>query len=113
MLSRNKRTRVRARAWLQTKTPPPPDDGTLQRIEEEAAAIVHEDPSRPEALVARTINDVSESYYEYLLTRWRRPKPRDTNDRCAAHRLDTVGGGLRCRHPDRSWTGPAHGHQMQ
>jgi|tagenome__1003787_1003787.scaffolds.fasta_scaffold17221603_1 hypothetical protein len=79
MPMRQERVRARARAQLQTETPAPLDDGTLLKIQEEAAAIIREakgrSPSSSE-LVASAIDDVSRSYYKYLLDRrCRGPKP--------------------------------------
>jgi hypothetical protein len=42
MLPRKENARARARAWLEAEAPAPPDDDTLQKVQEEAAAIVRE-----------------------------------------------------------------------
>jgi hypothetical protein len=76
MLPRKENARARARAWLETEAPAPPDDDTLQKVQEEAAAIVREakDDGSLHAN-AHVIGDLSQSYYTYLLgPRYRRPK---------------------------------------
>ena len=72
-----KRTRVRARAWLETEAPVPPDDDTLKKVQEEAAAIVREAKDDGSLHAdAHAIGGLSQSYYTYLLgPRYRRPKP--------------------------------------
>ena len=77
MLPRKENARARARAWLETEAPVPPDDGTLQKVQEEAAAIVREAKDDGSLHAdAHAIGDLSQSYYTYLLgRRYRRPKP--------------------------------------
>ena len=77
MLPRKENARARARAWLETEAPVPPDDDTLQKVQEEAAAIVREAKDDGSLHAdAHAIGDLSQSYYTYLLgPRYRRPKP--------------------------------------
>ena len=77
MLPRKENARARARAWLETEAPAPPDDDTLQKVQEEAAAIVREAKDDGSLHAdAHAIGDLSQSYYGYLLERrYRRPKP--------------------------------------
>jgi hypothetical protein len=76
MLPRKENARARARAWLETEAPAPPDDDTLQKVQEEAAAIVREAKDDGSLHAdAHAIGDLSQSYYTYLLgPRYRRPK---------------------------------------
>ena len=76
MLPRKENARARARAWLESQAPAPPDDETLQKAREEAAAIVREAKGDGASHAdAHAIDDLSQSYYEYLLgPRYRRPK---------------------------------------
>lgn len=73
MPSRKQSARARARAWLEAEVPEPADEGTLQAVREQAAAIVREarkDASPPaDTHVAGAIADHSQSYFEYLLKR--------------------------------------------
>jgi len=73
MPSRRESERARARARLQAETPAPVDDGSLLSVQEEAEAIIHEakgrSPSTAKELAASAINDVSRSYYQYLMER--------------------------------------------
>ena len=77
MLPRKENARARARAWLETEAPASPDDDTLQKVREEAAAIVREAKGDGASQAdAHAIGDLSQSYYTYLLgRRYRRPKP--------------------------------------
>jgi hypothetical protein len=69
-----------ARAKLENETPAPVDDGSLLKVQEEAAAIIREaqdrNPSSSDEFVASAIDDVNRSYYNYLIyRRCRRSKP--------------------------------------
>ena len=77
MISRDEKTRAQSR--LQAQAPAPVDVARLRQVEEEAAALVREARSRNplacEKPVANVIQDHSESYSQYLMTRrYREPK---------------------------------------
>jgi len=80
MPSPKERDRARAKTRLQAETPLPLDDRTLLKMEKEAAAFLREavarNPPRSTGPVDSAINDVSRSYYSYLMGRRSRgPKP--------------------------------------
>ena len=73
MPSHIERTRARARL---AQTPAPVDDDSLRQVGEEAAAIIREARQRrslnSEELLAKAVDDVSRSYYHYLMRRYHR-----------------------------------------
>ena len=71
MPSLKERDRARARATLETVTPRPLDQHTLLRMEEEAAAVIRKARGSPSSsgLIASAFDDVSRSYYSYLMGR--------------------------------------------
>jgi hypothetical protein len=77
MPSLKERDRALARASLQRETPRPVDQDTLIRMEEQAAAVIRQARgSTPSGPIASAVEDVSRSYYSYLMkSRCRGPKP--------------------------------------
>ena len=73
MLASKQSARVSARARLHAETPAPFDLDYPPAVQEEAAAIIEKarglsGPTSDE-LLARAVNDVSRSYYHYLMRR--------------------------------------------
>ena len=71
MPSRKERNRARARTTLETETLRPLDQRTLLWMEEEAAAVIRKARGSPSSsgLIASAFDDVSRSYYSYLMGR--------------------------------------------
>jgi hypothetical protein len=76
MPSRNERKRARAH---RAETPSPVDDDNLRKVEEEAGAIIREAQGNRSPcsmdLLTSAVDDVSRSYYQYLMRRRRGHRP--------------------------------------